>query len=101
MGCNEAGMPQSVTKCGWSIKIRSIQGEDWERICVGPDITWWRPNMCVRESVWFLSIDNMFTCHHEYDLALKSSRIIVKCGLRFWKFWNNVSKLVKNVWNSK
>ena len=26
--CNEAWIPQSVTNCGWSVKIRSIQDED-------------------------------------------------------------------------
>ena len=68
MGYNEAWIPQSVTKCGWSVKIRSIQDEDWEKICVGADITWWSTNILVRESIWLTS-DNMFSCHHEYYLA--------------------------------
>ena len=36
--------------------------------------------------VWFLSTDNVSSGHHEYDVALKSPRIIVKWGLRFCTF---------------
>ena len=65
MGCNEAWIPQSVTKCGLSVKDRSIQDEDWEeRICAGTGVTWWRPNILVGESMWFPSRDlsMQFSC---------------------------------------
>ena len=71
MGCNEAWVAQSVTKSGLLVKNRSIQNEGWGMICVGTDATWWRPNILVRESVWFPSTDNMSSDNHECDLALK------------------------------
>ena len=71
MECNETSIPELVTKCDWWVKIRSMQNEDLEKICVGPDITWWRLNILVREWIWFPSTESISSDHHEYDLILK------------------------------
>ena len=42
--CNEGCTPDSITKLGWELKIRSIQEEDESKMCVGSLIIWVNPN---------------------------------------------------------
>ena len=42
--CNDGCTPDSITKLGWEVKIRSIQEEDESKMCVGSLMIWLNPN---------------------------------------------------------
>ena len=41
--CKEGWVPLSVRRLGWSVKIRSVQEEEFSKMWVGSDINRWKP----------------------------------------------------------
>ena len=37
--CNDGRIPLSTARFGWSVKIKSIHGDEFGKICVGSDIS--------------------------------------------------------------
>ena len=77
MEFKEACVPQSTTKFGWSVKIKSVQDLDWVSRCVGSDTSWWKLCKDVRASKRIPSAVVLSFFHQDDDLALKSPKIIV------------------------
>ena len=70
----------------------SIQKEEFANKCVGWVINCCKPYEVVTESILVPSIVLISLFHHDFDLALKSPRIIEKSGVRTLISWSNVSK---------
>ena len=64
------------------------------RGCVGPGITWWRPNILVREPIWFSSTDNMYSEHHAYDLQSNLYKMTTLGTTQKWSSWKG-GRLIK------
>ena len=60
---------------GWSVKMRSMQGNEFGNEWVGSDIICFNPCTVVNESMSVPSGYVMSTGHHDLDLALKSPNI--------------------------
>ena len=69
------------SKLGWSVKMRSMQDDEFSNRWVGSDISWCNPCIVVNELMSVPSGDVMSSGHHVVDLALKLPIIIVKDGL--------------------
>ena len=68
LGYKEGWTPLSATKFGWSVKIRSMQDDEFGRRCVGSDINWCNPHDFVSDSSWAPSWDVISSHHHDLDL---------------------------------
>ena len=75
LACKEEWAPLWITKLGWSIKITSMQEEDWGRICVGSVISWWSQWDEETNSRSIPSLVETSPFHQEFDLRLKSPDI--------------------------
>ena len=75
LGCKERWTPPSTIKFGWSVKIRSIQDDEFGRRCVESDINCCNPYGIASDSVWGPLRDVISSHHHDLDLALKSPSI--------------------------
>ena len=104
LACKWEWTPLSITKLGWSIKIKSMQEEDWERICVGSVISWWSPWDEETDSRSISSVVEISPCHWKFDLQLKSPSISLKAGLLklmsyyLIKAWQKIFKVAWRLW---
>ena len=73
-------IPLFITRLGWSVKMRSMQGDKFWRMCVGSDINWKKPYSELIDSICVPSLFVMSWTHQLLDLALKSPSRIVKAG---------------------
>ena len=69
-----------ITRLGWSVKMRSMQDEEFWRMCVGSDISWEKPYSELIDWICVPSLFVMLWTHQLLDLALKSPSRIVKAG---------------------
>ena len=99
LGCKEGWTPQTTAKLGWSVKMRSMQDNEFGNRWVGSHISWCSPCI-VNESMSVPSGDVLSSGHHDLDLALKLSNIIVKDGLSPLTKLSRFSNFDKNSSNS-
>ena len=97
--CSLGSISLSTTKCGWSVKINSMQDSEFGDIWVGSDISWWKPWVETKESNLVPSIVVESPYHHGFDEALKSPKMTVKAGWKSWKLSKSFSKFDKKLWN--
>ena len=62
---------------GWSVKIKSIQDDDWGNIWVGSEVIYLKPCVVVRESIYVPFIVVMSCGHHAGGLELRSPKTTV------------------------
>ena len=93
--------PLSTTKPGWSVKIRSMQDREFHNIWVGSDINWWKPWAKTKESNLVPSIVVESPDHHDFEWALKSTKMTVKTGWKIWTSSKSFSKFDKKSSNWK
>ena len=74
-------MPLSATKFIWSVNIKSVQVEEFDKMWVGSQISCPRPQVVVSKSICEPSFDIMSSFHHDLDLELKSPSITTKDDL--------------------
>ena len=70
---------------GWSVKIKSIQDDDWSNTWVGSEIICLKPCIVIRESICVPCKVLMSSDHHAGDLALRSPKMTVN-----WDFEQSV-----------
>ena len=87
--CKDGWTPDSISKLGWELKIKSIHEEELFKICVGSLISWCKPFCEVTASIFLPSSLVISLLYQLLDLALKSLRATIK--KRF--FWARVSKV--------
>ena len=76
-------LPLFITRFGWSVKMRSMQDDEFWRMCVGSDISWQKPHSELMDSICGPLLFVMLWTHQILDLALKSPCRIVKAGSWF------------------
>ena len=81
VGCNVECTPDSITKFGFDVKIKSIQEEESATRCVGSLISCCNPNWEVIASILESSYDVSSPLNQRLDFILKSPRTMVKNGL--------------------
>ena len=103
-GCSDGWTPDSLTKLGCVVKIRSMHKEEDSKIWVASLIIWLRTNWDVTFSIVIPSKLVLFWLHQCLDFALKSpmttnkkrflctrvSRLIWRLSINAWKsscFW--------------
>ena len=93
--CNDGCTPDSITKLGWEVQIRSIQEEDESKMCVGSLMIWLSPNYDVIYSILLPSKLVRLFAHQFVDFALKSPIVTKTKGLfcaRLSKFLSKFSQ---------
>ena len=97
--CSEEWTPDSTTKFGWVVKIRSIHDEESPMKGVGSLITCCNPNWVVTPSNLEPSYVVISLLHQRLDFALKWPRMRVRKGLftitesrLYWRLLINDSK---------
>ena len=95
-------IPLFITKLIWSVKIRSIQDDEFWKMCVGSNINWEKPYSELIDSICVPSLFVMLWTHQLLDLALKSPSRIVKAGSLFLilhnRFSGNRTKYSNSLW---
>ena len=86
-------MPQSTTKLGWSVKMRSMQDMELGNIWVKPDISCWKPWKLMNAARQVPSMAVLSLTHHEVALESKSPSITVNNGLNLPNLFKRLSKL--------
>ena len=82
-GCIVRWMPEYITKLGWDVKIKSMQGTELLKICVGSFIVWLRLNWEVARSTLGPSKVVLSFWYQSWILALKSPKTTIRNGLLF------------------
>ena len=69
-------VPQLTTLFGWSVKIKSVQEQEWGSRCVGSDIRWWKlcKDLNTYNCVPSIALPSF---HQDEDVASKSPRIMI------------------------
>ena len=76
-------IPLFITRLGWSVKMRSMQDDEFWKMCVVYDVSWEKPYSELIDSVCVPSLFVMLWTHQLLDLALKLPSRIVKAGSWF------------------
>ena len=76
-------IPLFITRLGWSVKIMSMQGNEFWRMCVASDINWGKPYSKLIDIICVPSLFVMLWTSQFLDRALKSPSRIVKTGSLF------------------
>ena len=100
MGCKEGKTPLSTIEFGCSIKIRSIQDDEFSRSCVRSDINCCDPYDMVSDSIWGPSGDVISSHHHDLDRALKSPSINKNVPFSCLAWFKSFSKFTRKLSNS-
>ena len=66
----EGCAPDLTTRLGWSVKMRSILGEELGNMCVGSITNCFKPHDEVRTSIWIPSSVLVSKAHHDLERAL-------------------------------
>ena len=69
-----------ITRSGWSVKMRSIQDDEFWRMCIDSHINLEKPYSELIDSICLPSLFVMSWTHQLLELALKSPSRIVKAG---------------------
>ena len=95
-GCKDGWTPESTTKFGYDVKMRSIQDEEFSKTCVGSFMIWWSPNCEVRNSIFAPSQVVLSLIYQLLDFILKSPSTTVKSELDSARVSRVSSKLSVN-----
>ena len=74
-------MPESTTKFGCDVKMRSIQGQEISEICIGSSMIWMNPYCEVTNSIYAACVVVLSLIYRFFDFILKTLSATIKCEL--------------------
>ena len=75
--CREEWTPDSITKIGCVVNIKSEQEDELFKICIGLFMIWWKPKLDVQKSTFETSKLVTSLVYQDFDFVLKSPRTTI------------------------
>ena len=73
--------PESTTKFGCDVKMRSTQNKEFSKTCVASFMIWWSPYCEVANSIFLPFVVVLSFTYQFLDFILKSPSTAIKCEL--------------------